>query len=306
MVKPLYFAPINYYGNNNYRHFLLKYCVDYVFTELIMVSRLPSQLNKFVVYPEDLDKTIFQIGAGTTNEIDIGVNEIIRVHPNAKEINLNMGCPRSSMQKTKVCGGILQDKELIKKLATHFAKICPVVSSIKIRLGTSPENVEIDDYVNIISCSGIKKIYIHARTLRHPYEKQANYAPLIGLKDRFPDVTFIFNGDIDSYETYEQVENYCDGVMIGRAALSNPLIFEQIKNKIFVSSGPYDPFTKDPNILRKNGKSYLNEDKKNAILEFLKTDGDKSQKEANIRYLLKGICKESLIYNGLTLLCLSK
>lgn len=290
-MKPLYFAPINYYGNNNYRHFLIRNGADYVFSELMMVSRLDTEIRKLEVNPEDLDKTIFQIGAATKDEIEVGVNAIIKKHVKPIEINLNMGCPRSSMQKTKVCGGILQDKELIEELATHLAKICPVTSSVKIRMGTSPENVEIETYLKILIRAGIKKVYIHARTLRHPYEKATNYKPLIGIKKKFPELEIIFNGDIDSYEAYEKIEGFCDGVMIGRTALSNPLIFEQIKNKVEVSSGEYDPFTKDPNIEKREGKSYLSEKKKKVIDEFLAIEGDERQKQANLKYLMKGICK---------------
>ncbi|HHH53778.1 MAG TPA: hypothetical protein ENK91_08980, partial [Bacteroidetes bacterium] len=58
----------------------------------------------------------------------------------------------------------------------------------------------------------------------------------------------IVSGDIDNYVSAKKVSDMvgCD-IMIGRAALMNPFLFQQIKNKENLIDGPYDHILKDPN-----------------------------------------------------------
>ncbi|NTV23697.1 MAG: hypothetical protein HGA85_04955, partial [Nanoarchaeota archaeon] len=102
---PLYFAPINLVGNKYYRHFLFEKGADFVFSELMLCEHMDQNRGKLDIFEEDLERTIIQIGAGTKKEIDT----LIPLLPNVNEVNLNMGCPQSSMKE--ICGGLLSNKE---------------------------------------------------------------------------------------------------------------------------------------------------------------------------------------------------
>lgn len=277
----LYFAPINGLGHYVFRHFLLSKGADFVFSELILPSDIDRD-EKFKVFPGDENKTIFQIGAGCVEDVELLVSKL----PNAKEINLNMGCPHSSMQQRKICSGVLYDLDLMGKLCAKLSSYT-FIPSVKLRLGTSPDKIRIKEYLDICSKNGVKKFYIHFRTLKWNYTKPV--IDLENLSEDFPDLEIIYNGDIDCYD---KCENY-DSYMIGRAALSNPLIFKQIKNCEKGRVKQYDPYLNDSSIVLRGGKCYLSDEKRKVISEFVdlcnKEGISKEQIKRNLAWMYKGV-----------------
>ncbi len=299
-MTELYFAPMNFLSNYVYRHILLENGADFVFSELIMLDKLDEEIkkDKLKFINEDIVKTIIQIGTSDILELEQGIKKIKELIPKIKEINLNMGCPQSSMLQKKICGGILTDKSLMKELCLELAKQCKlnnIAPSIKLRLGTDKNHIEINKYLEILQESDVNKVYIHARPSKYSYQKPALYKPLINIKKDFPKMKIILNGDIDSYNKYKEVTKIKpDGIIIGRAALSNPLIFQQIKDKLIIKSIKFNPVLNDPNIILKNKEYILSKEKQN-IIKGLITLAIKE----NLRYVL---LKNNLVYlvKGLT------
>lgn len=289
----LYSAPINISSNFVYRHFLLAMGADYVFSELIRVDRWDKALedNKLDVIGGDVSRTIFQLGVGSVKELEEGVVKLKAKIPGVVEININMGCPQSTMQQTQFCGGILYNTKLMGELANALSKHKEVIGSIKLRLGTSENTILIKEYLQIISNNGIKKVYIHARPLRYGYDKPCMFMYLDDLKDTFPDMNLIFNGDVDSFQSFELLHNA--DVLIGRAALSNPFIFSDIKNKKRYKEGAFNPLEKDPYIIPFAGALHLSKEKYVVILSYINLAIDYNLRPAlavnNLKYLLKGI-----------------
>ena len=249
----LYFAPINLLSNYVYRHIVLQCGADYVFSELILARELDKAVrdDKLELIEEDVPRTIFQIGVSTPEEVFTGVAFVQDYVARPFEININMGCPQSTMQQTKICGGILYDVDLVGKLAGALAdalKGTSTIPSIKIRLGTDPETILVEQYIQAARRNAVKKVYIHARTLRHGYHKPTRYEFFSGLREKYPDMQLVFNGDVDSYEAFKNIGG--GDVLIARAGLNNPLLFSDIKDKVEYGSGPYGPEVKDPNLLR--------------------------------------------------------
>ncbi len=286
----LYFAPINLFSNYVYRHLLLNHGADFVFSEFIMIRDLDKaiQQDKIKIIEEDIPRTIFQIGVQSEEELDKGVAFILDNVKGVKEINLNMGCPQSTMQKEKICGGILHDVELMGRLCRALSKY-GVVGSCKIRIGISIDKIKVKDYLETIQKNGIKKVYIHARPLRYGYKRPCVPEYVRELPKEFPDMELIYNGDIDSPQAC--VKEYKDQ-LIGRAALSNPFLFEDIKQEKKYKDGPYDPVVKDIHLDRA-GKTKLKQEKSDIINEFLdltiKHDLRRHLVINNMAYLCKGI-----------------
>ncbi len=291
----LYFAPINLYGNYIFRHILLDNGADYAFSELIMINKLDhaKKDNKLDIIKEDIPKTIFQIGVSSIEEIDFGAKYIIDNIKGVKEININMGCPQSTMQMTETCGGLLFNTKLMGQLAHALSKY-NIIPSAKIRLGVNRNDIRVHEYLNELQKNGIKKVYIHARTLRYGYTKPALKEEFNGLQEKFPKLTLIYNGDIDSPDS-SKISNH---VMIGRAALSNPFIFRDIKENKMYSPGEYSPILKDPYLEGVMEKSLKNE-KIKIINEYLDLAIKHSLRsnlvESNLDYLLKGVSKSKEI-----------
>lgn len=293
----LYLAPANIFSNYVYRHLMLQNDADYVFSEVIMIKRIDKEIqnDKLKVFQKDLPKTIFQIGVSSKEEIDTA----IKLLPNAKEININMGCPQSSMKD--ICGGLLKNEKLMDTLTSYLVKICKkykIVPSVKIRLGTSISDIRISKYLKIFEKNNIKKVYIHARPLRYSYNKPAIYKPLFTLPKY--KLKLIINGDIDNYNKCKFITDkiVCD-IMIGRAAFSNPFIFNQIKNKFQTINNTYNPIKKDPEIIKKGSQFYFSDKKKEFIEKYIKLAKEERLRkeivEYNLRALLKGITHSKII-----------
>lgn len=291
----LYFAPINLFSNYVYRHIALQCDADYVFSELIMVNALEKAIedDKLKLIPEDISRTIFQIGVSSPEEVFQGVAFIKEYVASPLEININMGCPHSSMKKAQTCGGLLFNIPLMGELAHALAsalKHTSTVASIKLRLGTNPETILIHEYLDIIQKNGVNKVYIHARTLRHSYVDAARYEFFSDLRAHYPEMTLVFNGDVDNLESYENIGS--GDVMIGRAALSNPFIFQDIKDGVSYVSGPYAPELKDPNYIRQRNVC-LNQKKVDLIKDYLDLASTHDLRKqlycGNMSYLTKGV-----------------
>ncbi len=296
---------MNRFSNYVFRHILLENKANFVFTELIMLDNLDDEFNEYKLkfIPADIHKTIIQIGTSNKQELKKGINKIKKLIPNLKEINLNMGCPRSSMLQNKICSGILTDLDLMQELSSELVKQCKlhnIIPSVKLRLGTDINNIKINTYLNILQNSKIDKVYIHARPNKYSYQKPAVYKSLINIKKDFPEMKIILNGDIDSYDQYKKIisEINCDGVMIGRAALSNPLIFQQIKNKLIINSKGFNPILNDPNIKLVNNKYVLSKEKQLVIKDFIVLAIEEDLKyillKNNLVYLMKGLTNNSI------------
>lgn len=264
---------------------MLELGADFVFSEMIMIDKLDSHIEKIKYFKEDLNKTIFQIGVSSKKEIDLALKTI----PFARELNINMDCPHSSMKN--VCGALLHNEPLMDELTNYFAKVCKkakILSSVKIRLGTSQNEIFINKYLDLFEKNDIDKVYIHARSLKYSYHKSAIYEPLKSIrKYKFP---IIISGDVDNYVSAKKITDMIDcDIMIGRAAFMNPFIFEQIKNKENLIDGPYDPVIKDPNIIRT--KFAVLSERKKLFIEKYEKLSEKEGIEINLRFLKKGLSK---------------
>lgn len=273
---PLYFAPMNMYGNYVLRHILLECGADFVFTEMIGLENLEKEFqnNKFELFPEDAKRTIPQLLIATEDEITQGLELFDTYFAECPEYNLNMDCAHSTMLKKGLGGGLLLNEAQMGKMAKSFSQAVEKRgkrASAKIRIGDTSKDIKLERYLRILSTNGITKVYIHTRPLRYSYERPAIYNPLIGLKAKYPEVEMIANGDVDSFESFSVLEqkSQCDGIAIGRAAIVNPFIFEQIKNREPTRGGKYNPFLKDPHIIRHGGTAKLTHRKKEIIERYI-------------------------------------
>ena len=286
----LYFPPINKLGNNVFRNLLLKYKCDFVFTEMIRIEKIleleQHQLKKLKIDENKINQTFIQILSENENNIEKGIDLIMKLNPNIKEINYNMGCPQSSLCKNENGCGITNNPNKIKAVSIKLKKACDkynIIPSIKIRLGLTRNNITIYDNINIFKQIGINKIYIHGRTLSDTYNKPATYEEIKKIKLENPNMEIIGNGDVKDLNSLNNIlKTNCDGILIGRAALENPNIFQKLKQNNF-----------------KKYKSGIKlKYKKQILIDFInlaKEDNDISisQIKANINYITKNTINSS-------------
>jgi nifR3 family TIM-barrel protein len=136
----------------------------------------------------------------------------------------------------------LKDLDLMTRLTSAVVKATSLPVTVKTRLGWDDNTRNIEEVAERLQDVGIKALAIHGRTRTQMYKGEADWT-LIGKVKNNPRIKIpIFgNGDIDSPEKAVEYKNRygVDGIMIGRAAIGYPWIFNEIKH--FVKTGEHLP-----------------------------------------------------------------
>ena len=138
--------------------------------------------------------------------------------------------------------GVLKDLDLMVRLTEAVVRSTSLPVTIKTRLGWDDNTKNIEEVAERLQDVGIKAIAIHGRTRAQLYKGEADWT-LIGKVKSNPRIQIpVFgNGDIDSPEKALEYKNRygVDGIMIGRAAIGYPWIFNEIKH--FMKTGDHLP-----------------------------------------------------------------
>ena len=153
-------------------------------------------------------------------------------------IDINYGCP---VKKVTCKGGgaaILQDIPKMVKMTSEIVKSTKLPVTVKTRLGWDEKSKYIVEVAERLQDIGIQAISIHGRTRKQMYKGEANWELIREVKNNPRIKIPVFgNGDVTCPETAKKKkEKYnVDGIMIGRAAIGNPWIFQKIKE--YLKSG---------------------------------------------------------------------
>jgi nifR3 family TIM-barrel protein len=156
-------------------------------------------------------------------------------------IDLNFGCPVNKVVARNGGSSLLRDCPLLKKVASAVvASAGPVPVTAKIRIGWDSKSINALQTARILEGEGITRLAVHGRTKEQGYTGQADWAVIaaVAATVRIP---VIGNGDVDSAATAisRWRESGVAGLMIGRAAMSHPWIFREIR--MALEGGPAAP-----------------------------------------------------------------
>ncbi|MCW8870807.1 MAG: tRNA dihydrouridine synthase DusB [Proteobacteria bacterium] len=148
----------------------------------------------------------------------------------AQIVDINMGCPQKKVAKKRCGSALMAYPEQIKSICEAVVDAVSVPVTLKTRLGTDCNHLNIERIAQDAEQAGISALFIHGRTQLQKYTGNADYSLIKAVKQQRT-IPVIANGDIDSPEKARRVLNHtgCDGLMVGRAAQGNPWIFNQIK-----------------------------------------------------------------------------
>ena len=214
---------------------------SFLFSEMIATKSLIYSKSRENIIDNDLNNPVaLQVGGSEIDELKKASE--IAIKYNYDEINLNVGCPSKAVQKGSFGACLMKDKVLVRNCVEALQND-HIEATLKCRLGLGRElNYEFfEEFIDEISKTGIKIIYVHARNaILSGISPQANrtipplsYDYVKKIKNKFPDITFILNGGIDTLDKAENILKEFDGVMVGRLIKNNPFVLKEVDKKIF-------------------------------------------------------------------------
>lgn len=227
-------APLAGWSDLPFRSMIKKFCVDITVSEMISSYALNYNSKKTLkMIQKSPIETPFSVQiAGNKEEVIKKSVEILNEEDGIDIIDLNCGCPAPKVSSHGNGSGLLKDLNLLVKLVnTIKLNSKKPYTSIKVRLGFD-KKIPIE-LANALNDSGADFVVVHGRTKVDSYKKEKIDYNSIALIKHNIKIPLIANGDIDSFSKAQEVLKItnANGLMIGRAALREPWIFYQLKNK---------------------------------------------------------------------------
>ncbi|HLS71347.1 MAG TPA: tRNA dihydrouridine synthase DusB [Chitinophagaceae bacterium] len=257
---PLLLAPMEDVSDPPFRALCKRYGADLMYTEFIssegLIRDAIKSRQKLDIF--DYERPIgIQIFGGDEEAMEMAAKIVDATQPDL--IDINFGCPVKKVVCKGAGAGILKDVPKMVKMTEAVVKATNLPVTVKTRLGWDEDSKNIEEVAERLQDVGIQALAIHGRTRVQMYKGHADWTLIQKVKENPRIKIPIFgNGDIDSPEKALEYKNKygVDGIMIGRASIGAPWIFQQIKH--FLETGEKLP---DPGI----------EEKMNACIEHLKT-----------------------------------
>ena len=240
---PLLLAPMEDVSDPPFRAVCKDNGADLMYTEFIssegLIRDAIKSRQKLDIF--DYEKPVgIQIFGGDEDSLALASKIVDATNPDL--LDINFGCPVKKVALKGAGAGVLKDVDLMIRLTTACVKSTRLPVTVKTRLGWDDHTKNIEEVAERLQDAGIKALAIHGRTRAQMYKGEAQWELIAKVKEN-PRITIpIFgNGDIDSAEKAVEYKNKygVDGIMIGRAAIGYPWIFNEIKH--FVKTGEHLP-----------------------------------------------------------------
>jgi tRNA-dihydrouridine synthase B len=240
---PLLLAPMEDVSDPPFRAVCKSNGADLMYTEFIssegLIRDAIKSRQKLDIFDSERPVGI-QIFGGDEEAMALSARIVDTVNPDL--LDINFGCPVKKVVTKGAGAAVLKDIDLMVRLTKVVVNSTSLPVTVKTRLGWDDASINIGEVAERLQDVGIKALAIHGRTRCQLYKGSANWNPIAGVKENPRIQIPIFgNGDIDSPEKALLYKNRygVDGIMIGRAAIGYPWIFNEIKH--FLRTGEHLP-----------------------------------------------------------------
>jgi nifR3 family TIM-barrel protein len=231
---PLLLAPMEDVSDPPFRAVCKDKGADLMYTEFIssegLIRDAIKSRQKLDIF--DYEKPVgIQIFGGDEESLSLAAKIVDVTNPDL--LDINFGCPVKKVALRGAGAGVLKDIDLMVRLTDAVVKSTSLPVTVKTRLGWDHNTRNIGEVAERLQDIGIAALSIHGRTRAQMYKGPADWT-LIGEVKNNPRITIpIFgNGDVDTPEKAKEMRDRfgVDGVMIGRASIGYPWIFNEIKH----------------------------------------------------------------------------
>ena len=234
MKYGLCLAPMAGYSDRAMRYVCHKYGAEHSVTEMVSA--------KAVVYD---DKKTFSLAKILPDEGPVSLQifgsepeimaEAAHILSNPKEgvrpvaIDINMGCPVNKIFSNGEGSALMKNPELIRRITKSVSEAIDIPTTVKIRAGINRDSINAVECALAAEEGGSSLICIHGRTREQMYGGLADREIIRNVKSSLQ-IPLIANGDIVDGESALAMlrDTGADGIAIGRGAVGNPFIFEEI------------------------------------------------------------------------------
>ncbi len=240
---PLLLAPMEDVSDPPFRALCKQHGADLMFTEFIssegLIRKAAKSVQKLDIFEYERPIGIQIFGGEIESMIEAAA---IAEQAGPDLIDINYGCPVKKVVCKDAGAGILKNIPKMVSMTAEIVKRVNLPVTVKTRLGWDDSTKYVVEVAERLQDIGIQAISIHGRTRVQMYKGEADWTLIGDIKNNPRMKIPVFgNGDVDSPEKALKMKNTygVDGIMIGRASIGNPWIFNQIKH--FMKTGKHLP-----------------------------------------------------------------
>ncbi|WP_374539878.1 tRNA dihydrouridine synthase DusB [Flavobacterium sp.] len=238
---PLLLAPMEDVSDPPFRRLCKMHGADLMYSEFIssegLIRDAMKSKKKLDIF--DYERPVgIQIFGGDEEAMAMSAKIVETVQPDL--VDINFGCPVKKVVCKGAGAGVLKDIDLMVRLTKAVVKSTNLPVTVKTRLGWDELSINIDEVAERLQDVGIQALTVHGRTRAQMYKGHSDWSHIERIKNNPRIQIPVFgNGDIDSPEKALEYKNKfgLDGMMIGRAAIGYPWIFNEIKH--YFKTGEY-------------------------------------------------------------------
>lgn len=230
---PLYLAPMAGVTDTIFRQLCKEHGADVMVTEFVSAEGIFRKNERTLEYLEfvEAERPVgVQLFGGDPEHL----GEAARLVADWKRpdfIDLNFGCPVNKVVSKNGGSSLLRDCPLLEKVARSVVKAAgPLPVTAKIRIGWCEQTINATTTARLLEDCGVQAIAVHGRTKEQGYSGEADWNVIAEVAAAVK-VPVIGNGDIaNATDAALRIKSGVRGLMIGRAAMSAPWIFREIKH----------------------------------------------------------------------------
>ncbi len=246
---PLYLAPMAGFTDAVYRQLCKEHGADVMVTEFVLADALlrghPKAWDMLDFSPEQRPMGVQIFGSDPAVMAEAARRIVGKLAPDF--LDINCGCPADRITDMNAGSSLLRDLPRLAAIVEAVGKACaPVPVTVKIRIGWDEANIVASEAARLAEEAGARVIAVHGRTKKQGYSGDANW-DVINQVASERGVPVIGNGSVARAEDVRRWRDSSpvSGLMIGRAALGYPWLFQEIKHTLIHGTPPPPPPTEE-------------------------------------------------------------